>query len=58
MGIQRVPGARGASFSKAVVVSGAGKTVYVSGHLAPGRSMAEHLSAMKRYKNAVADLVG
>jgi 2-iminobutanoate/2-iminopropanoate deaminase len=41
MGIKRVPGARGASFSKAVEVSGAGRTVYVSGHLAPGRSMAE-----------------
>ncbi len=41
MSIQRVAGAKGASFSKAVAVSGAGKTVYVSGHLAPGRSMAE-----------------
>jgi enamine deaminase RidA (YjgF/YER057c/UK114 family) len=41
MGIERVPGARGASFSKAVVVSGAGRTVYVSGHLARGSSMAE-----------------
>ena len=41
MGIERIPGARGATFSKAVAVSGAGRTVYVSGHLAPGRSMAE-----------------
>ena len=41
MGIERVPGAKGASYSKAVAVSGAGRTVYVSGHLAPGRSMAE-----------------
>ena len=41
MGIERVPGAAGASFSKAVAVSGAGRTVYVSGHLAAGRSMAE-----------------
>jgi 2-iminobutanoate/2-iminopropanoate deaminase len=41
MAVERVPGAKGASFSKAVAVSGAGKTVYVSGHLAPGRSMAE-----------------
>ena len=41
MGIQRIPGARGASFSRAVVVSGAGRTVYVSGHLVPGSSMAE-----------------
>jgi 2-iminobutanoate/2-iminopropanoate deaminase len=41
MGIERVPGAKGASFSKAVAVSGAGRTVYVSGHLAPGRTMAE-----------------
>jgi enamine deaminase RidA (YjgF/YER057c/UK114 family) len=41
MGIERVPGAKGASFSKAVAVGGAGRTVYVSGHLAPGRSLAE-----------------
>ena len=41
MSIERVPGARGASFSQAVAVSGAGRTVYVSGHIAPGRSMAE-----------------
>ena len=41
MSIERVPGARGASFSKAVAVSGAGRTVYVSGHITPGRSMAE-----------------
>ena len=41
MSIERVPGARGASFSKAVAVSGAGRTVYVSGHIAPGRSMVE-----------------
>ena len=41
MSIDRVPGARGATFSKAVAVSGEGRTVYVSGHLAPGRSMAE-----------------
>jgi enamine deaminase RidA (YjgF/YER057c/UK114 family) len=41
MSIERVPGAKGASFSKAVAVSGAGRTVYVSGHIAPGGSMAE-----------------
>jgi 2-iminobutanoate/2-iminopropanoate deaminase len=41
MGIERVPGTSGASYSKAVAVSGAGRTVYVSGHLARGRSMAE-----------------
>ena len=41
MSIERVPGASGASYSKAVAVSGAGRTVYISGHLAPGRSMAE-----------------
>jgi len=41
MSIERVPGARGASFSKAVAVSGAGRTVYVSGHITPGGSMAE-----------------
>ena len=41
MGIERVAGARGASFSKAVTVSGTGRTVYVSGNIAPGGSMAE-----------------
>jgi enamine deaminase RidA (YjgF/YER057c/UK114 family) len=41
MSIERIPGAKGASYSKAVAVSGAGKTVYVSGHLASGRSLAE-----------------
>jgi 2-iminobutanoate/2-iminopropanoate deaminase len=41
MSITRVPGRSGASFSKAVAVSGAGKTVYVSGHLARGNSLAE-----------------
>jgi 2-iminobutanoate/2-iminopropanoate deaminase len=41
MGIERVSGASGASYSKAVAVSGAGRTVYVSGHLAPGSSMGE-----------------
>src|SRR5262245_41670389 len=41
MSIERIPGARGASFSKAVVVSGPGKTVYVSGHLVKGGTMAE-----------------
>ena len=45
MGIERVPGAKGASFSKAVAVSGAGKTVYVSGHLASGSSLAEQTNA-------------
>ena len=41
MSIQRVPVTTGASYSKAVVVSGPGRTVYVSGHLARGNSMAE-----------------
>ena len=41
MSIERVPGAGGASFSKAVVVSGAGRTVYVSGNISPGGSLAE-----------------
>ena len=40
MAIDRVPGARGATFSKAVAVSGAARTVYVSGHIAPGGSLA------------------
>ena len=41
MGIERVPVTSGASYSKAVVVSGPGRTVYVSGNLAKGSSMAE-----------------
>ena len=41
MSIKRVPGAGGASFSKAVVVSGPGRTVYVSGNISPGGSLAE-----------------
>ena len=41
MGIERVPVTTGASYSKAVVVSGAGRTVYVSGSIARGDSMAE-----------------
>ena len=41
MGIERIAGAKGASFSRAVAVSGEGKTVYVSGHLASGGSLAE-----------------
>ena len=45
MPIKRVPGAGGASFSKAVMVSGAGKTVYVSGHLSPKGSMADQTHA-------------
>ena len=41
MGIERVPVTSGASYSKAVVVSGSGRTVYVSGNIARGGSMAE-----------------
>jgi enamine deaminase RidA (YjgF/YER057c/UK114 family) len=41
MSIQRVPGAGSATFSKAVVVSGPGRTVYVSGHISPRGSLAE-----------------
>ena len=44
MSIERIPVTSGASYSKAVVVSGPGRTVYVSGHLAPGRTMAEQTS--------------
>ncbi|MBM3342163.1 MAG: RidA family protein [Betaproteobacteria bacterium] len=44
MSITRVPGRGGATFSKAVAVSGAGKTVYVSGHLARGNTLAEQTS--------------
>lgn len=41
MSIQRVPGAGSATFSKAVAVSGAGRTVYVSGNISPRGSLAE-----------------
>jgi enamine deaminase RidA (YjgF/YER057c/UK114 family) len=41
MSIERVPGAGSATFSKAVVVSGPGRTVYVSGGISPHGSMAE-----------------
>ena len=41
MSIERGPGAGTATFSKAVAVSGAGRTVYVSGNLSPRGSMAE-----------------
>jgi enamine deaminase RidA (YjgF/YER057c/UK114 family) len=41
MGVERVPGAATATFSKAVTVSGAGRTVYVSGNISPNGSMAE-----------------
>ena len=41
MSIERIPVSGPASYSKAVVVSGPGKTVYVSGHLARGNSLAE-----------------
>jgi enamine deaminase RidA (YjgF/YER057c/UK114 family) len=41
MGIERIPGAGSASFSKAVIVSGAGRTVYVSGNISPRGSMAD-----------------
>ena len=41
MSIERIPVTGGASYSKAVVVSGPGRTVYVSGNLARGNSLAE-----------------
>lgn len=41
MSIERVPGAGSATFSKAVVASGPGRTVYVSGNISPKGSMAE-----------------
>ena len=58
MGIERVPGARGASFSRAVVVRGAGRTVYVSGHLAPGGSMAEQTNGCFDQIEAALQAVG
>jgi 2-iminobutanoate/2-iminopropanoate deaminase len=41
MSIERIPGAGGATFSKAVVVGGPGRTVYVSGTISPGGSLSE-----------------
>jgi len=41
MSIERIPGASGATYSKAVSVSGPGKTVYVSGMIARGTTLAE-----------------
>lgn len=41
MSIERVPNPTGATFSKAVAVSGPGRTLYVSGNIAPGGSLAE-----------------
>lgn len=41
MSIQRIPGGGTATFSKAVAVSGPGKTVYVSGNISPHGSLAE-----------------
>jgi enamine deaminase RidA (YjgF/YER057c/UK114 family) len=41
MSIERVPGSGAATFSRAVAVSGAGRTVYVSGNISPKGSLAE-----------------
>jgi len=41
MSIERVPGSVGATFSRAVVVSGPGRTVHVSGNISPSGSLAE-----------------
>ena len=41
MSIERVPGTGKATFSKAVAVSGPGRTVYVSGNISPKGSLAE-----------------
>ena len=41
MSIQRLPGAGSATFSKAVVISGPGRTVHVSGGISPRGGMAE-----------------
>ena len=41
MGIERMAGKGRATFSKAVTVSGAGKTVYVSGNISPEGSLCE-----------------
>jgi enamine deaminase RidA (YjgF/YER057c/UK114 family) len=41
MSIERVPVEGTASYSKAVVVRGGGRTVYVSGQISPGGSLAQ-----------------
>lgn len=41
MSIERVPGSGRATFSKAVAVSGPGRTVYVSGNISARGSLAE-----------------
>jgi len=41
MARKRVPVTTGASYSKAVAVSGPGTTVYVSGMIAPGETLAQ-----------------
>jgi 2-iminobutanoate/2-iminopropanoate deaminase len=41
MSVERVPVGGSATFSKAVVVSGSGRTVYVSGNISPRGSLAE-----------------
>jgi enamine deaminase RidA (YjgF/YER057c/UK114 family) len=41
MSVERIPGSGSATFSKAVVVSGPGRTVYVSGNISPAGSLAE-----------------
>lgn len=41
MAIERIPGSAGATFSRAVSVSGAGRTVYVSGTISPRGTLAE-----------------
>jgi enamine deaminase RidA (YjgF/YER057c/UK114 family) len=65
MSIERVPGAGNATFSRAVVVSGPGRTVYVSGNISPSGSLAEQAngcidqieSALRAVGGSLADVV-
>jgi enamine deaminase RidA (YjgF/YER057c/UK114 family) len=58
MSIERVPGNSGASFSKAVAVGGPGRTVYVSGNIARGASMAEQANGCIDHIEAALRAVG
>ena len=59
MSIKRVPVEGTASFSKAVVVSGPGRTVYVSGGISPSGSMADQANGcIDQIESALCDVGG
>jgi len=58
MSIERVPGSGSATFSKAVVVTGPGRTVYVSGNITPKGSMAEQANGCIDQIEAALRVVG